>query len=84
MTKVNLQAEPSTYQEHLNSIDQAESHSDFSIRQQRMYLDERPFFSKNQIDVAVARATARQFGYVLLAFMCGLSVSIIYILTHLK
>lgn len=84
MTKVDLSAPATTYQEHLNAIDQAETHSEFSVRQQRMYLDERPFFSKNQIDVAVARATAKQFGYIMLAFLFGLSISFAYILLHLK
>jgi hypothetical protein len=82
MTKVNLQAEPSTYQEHLNAIDQAETHNDYSVRQQRMYLDERPFFSKNQIDVAISRATARQFGWVMLAFVIGVFVGVVA--CHLK
>lgn len=82
MTKVNLQAEPTTYQEHLNAIDQAEVHAEYSVRQQRMYLDERPFFSKNQLDVAVARATAKQFGWIMLAFVAGIAIA--YIACHLK
>jgi hypothetical protein len=82
MTKVNLQAEPSTYQEHVNAIDQAETHNEFSVRHQRMYLDERPFFSKNQIDVAVSRATAKQFGWIMLSFVIGIFIGVIA--CHLK
>lgn len=82
MPKINLTAEPSSYQEHVNSIDAAEASTEFSVRQQRMYLDERPFFSKNQLDVAVSRAVAKQFGWVMLAFVLGLVVA--YLLCHIK
>ena len=73
-TKVNLKAQPSTYQEFLNSIDKSEELHDYSIRHQRMRLDETPFFTKNQIDVAVARSTAKQFGFIMLAFVIGLGL----------
>ena len=83
-TKIDFTAPPTTYQEHLNSIDKSEAASEYVVRHKRMYLDEQPFFSKNQIDAAVSRASAKHGGYILLAFLLGLSVSIIYILLHTK
>lgn len=83
MTKINLQAEPSTYEQQLNALDQAEVHAEYSVRHQRMVLDEKPFFSKNQLDSAVARAEGGQLGIKLILFVAGMFTAYL-LLTFLK
>lgn len=80
----DITTKPATYQELLNAIDKSEAGNEYLIRHKRLHLDEQPFFSKNQIDAAVARANAKQSGHILLSFLLGLSISIAYILLHLK
>jgi uncharacterized protein YfeS len=84
MPNIDVTKQPSTYQQHKNQLEHDAAAAEFVRRHQEMILDEAAMFSKNQLDVAVARAIAKQFGYILLAFLCGLSVSMMYIILHLK
>lgn len=82
MPKIDVTKLPNTYQQHKNQLEQDAAAAEFVRRHQEMLLDEAPMFSKNQLDVAVSRAVAKQFGWVLLSFVFGLGIA--FIACHLK
>lgn len=75
MPTFSLTAKSSTYQQHKNDLEEAAAVAEFHHRQQEMKLDEALLFSKNQIDVAVSRAIAKQFGWIMVSFMIGMAVA---------
>lgn len=82
MPKIDVTKQATTYQQHKNQLEADAATAEFVRRHQEMLLDESAMFSKNQLDVAVSRAIAKQFGYVLLAFVLGIFATVIAY--HLK
>jgi hypothetical protein len=75
MPSIKYPVRSSTYQQHKNDLEESWAVAEFQRRKEEMQLDESPLFSKNQIDVAVARAIAKQMGWVLLSFIIGMAVA---------